>query len=67
MTTLPLPRRIVIGAGAHAELAKRLSASRPDLEIRGSKYTDVSADDLAWADTYIGFKRPPLPSRRAPP
>jgi phosphoglycerate dehydrogenase-like enzyme len=56
------PKRIVIGASAHAELAKRLSARRPDLEIRDSAYTDVTADDLAWADTYVGFRRPPLPS-----
>ncbi len=62
MNTVPVPRKVVIGAGAHAELAKRLHAARPDLEIRGSKYTDVSADDLAWADTYVGFKRPPLPT-----
>jgi phosphoglycerate dehydrogenase-like enzyme len=52
----------VIGAGEHAELAKRLRARRDDLEIRGSVYTEVTADDLAWADTYIGFKRPPLPT-----
>jgi phosphoglycerate dehydrogenase-like enzyme len=52
----------VIGAGAHAELAKRLSAARPELEIHGSKYTDVTAADLEWADTYVGFKRPPLPT-----
>lgn len=56
----PRPRRIVIGAGAHAELSALLRARRPELEIRGSKYTDVTADDLAWGDTYIGFKRPPL-------
>jgi D-2-hydroxyacid dehydrogenase (NADP+) len=62
MSVLPVPRRVVIGAGAHAELAKRLRSARPDLEIRGSKYTDVSAADLAWADTYVGFKRPPLPT-----
>jgi phosphoglycerate dehydrogenase-like enzyme len=62
MSTLPGPRKVVIGAGAHVELAQRLRAARPDLEIRGSKYTDVSADDLAWADTYVGFKRPPLPT-----
>ena len=60
MRTLPVPRRIVIGAGAHAELAERLRARRGDLEIRGSAYSDVTPDDLSWGDTYIGFKRPPL-------
>ena len=62
MSILPKPRRIVIGASAHAELSSLLRARRPDLEIRGSAYTDVTTDDLAWADTYIGFKRPPLPT-----
>ncbi len=57
-----LPRRIVIGQGAHAELASLIRSRRGDLELRGSKYTDVTADDLAWGDTYLGFKRPPLPT-----
>ena len=62
MNKLPTPRRIVIGASAHASLSALLRARRPDLEIRGNVYTSVTADDLAWADTYIGFRRPPLPS-----
>ena len=62
MSTRLKPRRVVIGAGAHAELANRLRARRGDLEVRGSAYTDVTADDLAWADTYMGFRRPPLPT-----
>jgi phosphoglycerate dehydrogenase-like enzyme len=62
MTTLPKPRRVVIGASAHAELAERLRARRGDLEVRGNTYTAVTADDLAWADTYMGFRRPPLPN-----
>ena len=53
---------IVVGANAHAELAALLRDARPDLEIRGNRYTDVTADDLAWGDTYLGFRRPPLPS-----
>jgi phosphoglycerate dehydrogenase-like enzyme len=52
----------MIGAGAHAELTKLLRARRPDLEIRGSVYTDVTPEDLLWADTYVGFRRPPLPT-----
>lgn len=52
----------MIGAGAHAELAALLRTRRPDLEIRGRPYTEVTADDLAWADTYVGFRRPPLPT-----
>jgi phosphoglycerate dehydrogenase-like enzyme len=60
--TLPVPRRIVIGAGAHAHMTTQLRAKRSELEIRGSPYLAVTADDLEWADTYIGFRRPPLPS-----
>ena len=59
---LPSPHRVVIGATAHAALAERLRAARGDLEIRGKPYTDVTANDLSWADTYMGFKRPPLPT-----
>ena len=59
---LPNPRRIVIGATAHAALAERLRPLRPDLEVRGAPHTDLTADDLAWADTYVGFRRPPLPT-----
>jgi phosphoglycerate dehydrogenase-like enzyme len=56
------PHRVVIGATAHAELAALLRSRRGDLEVRGAPYTQVTADDLAWADTYMGFRRPPLPS-----
>ncbi len=56
------PRRIVIGANAHAELAAALHAQRPELEIRGNRFTDLTAADLAWGEAYVGFKRPPLPT-----
>ena len=52
----------MIGARAHAELAERLRAARRDLEIRGSSTSQVTADDLSWADTYVGFMRPALPT-----
>lgn len=61
MSILPV-RRVVIGQNAHVAMAQMIAARRPDLELRGAVYSDVSADDLAWADAYIGFKRPPLPS-----
>jgi phosphoglycerate dehydrogenase-like enzyme len=58
--TLPFaPRHVVIGAKAHAGIAAYLRERRPDLELRGAKFTEVTPADLAWADTYIGFKRPP--------
>ena len=54
--------RIVIGANAHVELTNAIRSQRPELEVRGSRYTEVSAGDLAWGEAYLGFKRPPLPS-----
>ena len=53
-------KRVVIGAQAHVQISAALHRARPDLELRGSTYTDVTADDLAWGDTYLGFRRPPL-------
>lgn len=52
-------KRIVIGANAHAEMGEMLGRLRPDLEVRGSRYMDVAAADLAWGEAYVGFKRPP--------
>ncbi|MBU6366308.1 MAG: D-2-hydroxyacid dehydrogenase [Gemmatimonadetes bacterium] len=56
------PRRIVIGAEYHAGLAAGLAAARPDLEVRGNRAALITADDLAWGECYIGFRRPPLPT-----
>lgn len=53
------PHNILVGATAHADIVAALRAHRPDLEYRGSAHTDITAGDLAWADTYVGFKRPP--------
>ena len=53
-------QHLVIGANAHAELAALLRSARPDLQIRGNRYTELTADDLAWGDSYLGFRRPPL-------
>ena len=55
-------KRIVIGANAHAVLSKALLLRRPDLEVRGRRYTDVTEDDLRWGEAYLGFRRPPLAS-----
>lgn len=52
------PKRVVIGANAHAELASWLQARRPDLEIQGARVTDITPAQLAWAEVYVGFRRP---------
>ena len=59
------PRRLVIGANAHAELKAFIGERRPEIEIRGAKFTDVPAADLTWGEAYIGFKRPPSAAETA--
>lgn len=56
------PRRVLIGQAAHAAMTELLRQARPELEIRGKPYTEVTADDLEWAETYVGFKRPLVPT-----
>lgn len=56
------PRRILIGADQHAEFAAAFRERRPDVEYRGARLGDITADDLAWADTYVGFRRPAPPT-----
>ena len=53
-------KRVVIGANAHAVLSDALLRRRPDLEVRGRRYTDVTRDDLEWGEAYLGFRRPPV-------
>lgn len=58
--TLPTPpHRILVATRSHAEIVAALRARRPELEYRGTAHTEVTAQDLAWADAYVGFKRPP--------
>ncbi|WP_306518136.1 D-2-hydroxyacid dehydrogenase [Gemmatimonas sp.] len=60
LLSLPFsPRRVLIGANAHADIAARLRAARPDFDVRGAPFMEITADDLRWADSYIGFRRPP--------
>jgi len=59
-STLPIPpRHILVATRSHAEIVAALRTRRPDLECRGAAHTEVTEDDLAWADAYVGFKRPP--------
>ncbi|MEO7358789.1 MAG: D-2-hydroxyacid dehydrogenase [Gemmatimonadaceae bacterium] len=56
------PRRVVIGQDAHVAMKAALLRHRPDLEVRGAKYTELRLEDLEWAEAYLGFRRPPLAS-----
>lgn len=53
------PHRVVVGARAHDQLIQYIGARRPDLQFRGAPHVDITADDLAWGEAYLGFKRPP--------
>lgn len=57
-----VPRRVVIGVGAVDRFLAAFRPAFPDVEFRAAPHTAVTAADLEWADTYIGFKRPPLPT-----
>ena len=52
-------RRVLLGTSTHEQLASFLAAHRPDLEVRGAPFVNITPDQLTWADTYVGFKRPP--------
>lgn len=55
------PRRILIGYNVHDELEGYLRKRRGDVEYRNKPFLDVTPDDVAWADVYVGFRRPPVP------
>jgi D-2-hydroxyacid dehydrogenase (NADP+) len=55
-------RRAIVAGSMHAELARALGEEIPQVEFRGSTLEGITDGDLVWADTYIGFKRPPLPA-----
>jgi phosphoglycerate dehydrogenase-like enzyme len=50
---------VVIGANLGADIAARIRAARPELDVRAVPVADITAADLEWADAYAGFKRPP--------
>ncbi len=55
----PTPHRVLVATRAHEGIVAALRTLRPDLEYRGAALTDVTPDDLAWADVFVGFERPP--------
>ena len=62
MATLPPlptpPRRILVGASDAIAVASRIATARPDLELRAIPHPQVTEADLAWAECYVGFRRP---------
>jgi len=61
LVSLPYaPRRILVGASDPAAVMASLRAARPDLELRGGPHATLTAADVAWAEVYVGFRRPPV-------
>lgn len=54
------PQRILVGATDAEAVAARIGAGRPDLTLRAVPSTEVTEADLAWAECYVGFRRPPV-------
>lgn len=52
------PRRILISHTLHEGLGEYLAARRPDLELRALDANDIAADDVGWADVFVGFRPP---------
>jgi len=53
------PHRVLIAGRPGRLLADRLAERHPTLDFRIRKLDEVSAEDLAWTDTYVGL-RPPV-------
>ncbi len=59
--TLPYkPQKILIGYNIHDKLVAYLRERRDDLDYRSKPFTEVSNADLAWAEVFVGFRRPPV-------
>jgi phosphoglycerate dehydrogenase-like enzyme len=55
-----LPKRLLVGGTAHDALAPALRQRLYDSEVRGAALADITPAQLEWADTYVGFRRPPI-------
>lgn len=52
-------KRVLVVHHAFAEpIVERLRPARPDIEFRAANPTSASAEDVAWAEALVGFRRP---------
>ena len=54
------PKRVLIGYNIHDKLVAYLRERRDDLDYRSKPFTDVTNADMAWAEVFVGFRRPPI-------
>lgn len=59
MTLPPPPARLLLVDRDRDAIAAWIAERRPGLEIRTLERSEVTREDLAWADTYMGFRPPP--------
>ncbi|MBM4186821.1 MAG: D-2-hydroxyacid dehydrogenase [Gemmatimonadetes bacterium] len=57
MPSSPYRRFLIVGDHVSG-LKDAIAAARADLELRLVRLKDVTEDDLAWADGFVGFRRP---------
>lgn len=55
----PTVRRVLIAHRLAGRIAELIGAARPALEFRTRQVHEVTPADLDWADTLVGFRRPP--------
>ena len=54
------PRRILFAGESFAGFRDYVAERRPDLECRLRPLNEVTAEDLAWAEVFVGFRRAPV-------
>lgn len=52
------PKRLLVSHALHEGLGDYLLARRPDLEVRARGLTEITAEDVAWAEVLVGFRAP---------
>jgi phosphoglycerate dehydrogenase-like enzyme len=52
------PRRILAGYDRSDGVTALLQAARPELECRSLRFDQITEQNLAWAEVYLGFRRP---------
>lgn len=55
------PKRFLIVGDHVAGIRDAIATARPDLDLRLKRLVEIDRDDLAWAQGFIGFRRPATP------
>lgn len=55
------PRRVLVSHALPEGLAEYLHARRPDVEFRGRGLDEITPDDVAWSEVFVGFRVPGVP------